>query len=318
MTKSRFRFHGGHIGSLFLAFFSIGGTVKLFIDPYTTKGEPVGSVYIFVLLIVWIVFLYSVYDLLRIPKILFENNTIVFKTIFSTRRIDFSEISSITLTGKKNIAATVSPEEISILNLSSGEKVYIRVECYRNSPEIRQILEKLKPGQDSQNNNLKTISNKESINKSDYKAEGLWTIKFSGNPLFNFNSILFFGFTFGLLFSTKDTIALHKERLAILILPIITFYLGLGFQLHYFILSNNYLIVKNHFWFWKKHTYKISELREAVFESPYKTSDSLRLITTSFKSKLYPAGSLRKRHWRELKRLLEEKKIMIRDEIGIT
>lgn len=310
MLKSQFRFHGGYIGALFLAFFAIGGTIKIFIDPYNTKGEPVGSIFVVVLFIAWLAFLYSIYDILKIPKIIFKHDCIVFKTVFSTRVISLSEISSIKLTGKKNITATLNAEEISTLNLSNGESIFIRIECYSNNAEIRQALEKLIPP-------LAT-EKKESGAESQYhsKEEHLWDLKFSGNPFINLNSILFFGFTIGLLLATRDTIKLYPKRLPILIIPIIAFYLGLGFQLHYFILSNNHLTIKNHFWFWKKHTYQINDLKEIVLESPYRTSNSLRLITKSFKSKIYPAGSLRKRHWRELKHLIKEKGITVRDEIG--
>jgi hypothetical protein len=320
VLKSRFRFHGGHIGALFLAFFAIGGILKLFIDPYTTKGEPVGSFFVIVLIILWPIFLYSIYDVLKIPKIIFESGGIVFKTIFSTRIISLNEIASINLTGKKEIAATLNSEEISTLNLSTGEKIFIRTECYKNSPEIRQTLEKLISvlGGEKKIIDISLVAKKESEpEKQSYSdQENLWNLKFSGNPFFNLNAILFFGFAAGLFLATKNTIRLYPERLPILIIPVVAFYLGLGFQLHYFILSDNHLIIKNHFWFWKKHIYPVKDIREVVFESPHRTSNSLRLITKGFKSKIYPAGSLRTGHWKKLKQLLLEKKIDIRDEIG--
>jgi hypothetical protein len=320
VLKSQFKFHGGYVGVLFLAFFAIGGTIKLFIDPYNTKGEPVGSFFAIVLFIVWLIFLYSIYEILKIPKIIFKPGSIVFKTLFSTRIISLNEISSINLTGKKNIASSLNPEEISTLNLSTGEKIFIRTECYKNSPEIRQTLEKiilsLEKGEKGFDISLARNAESHSEKLPYYEQEGLWNLKFSGNPFFNLNAVLFFGFTTGLFLATKNTIQLYPERLPILIIPIIVFYLGLGFQLHYFILSDKCLTIKNHFWFWKRHIYPLQDVREIVFESPHKTSNSMRIITNRFQSKLYPAGSLRRSHWKKLKELLTEKRITIRDEIG--
>lgn len=295
-----------------MAFFAFGGVIKLIIDPYTTKGEPVGPFFVIILFFVWIVFLYSIYDNLKIPKITIDNNGILFKTIFSTRKVSWQEISKIDLTDKKNVAFTTNAEEISTLSLITNEKVFLRTECYSNSAPIRQILEKAIPFIESGKNELpinlfETIEQK-NIRQQYFENEALWVSKFSGNSLLNFNAIIIIiGFPIGLFLLTRNTISQYPERLPILIIPTIAFYLGFGFQLHYFILSDKYLIIKNNFWFWKRHIYNIEDIKEIVFESPYRTSNSIRVITKNFISKLYPAGSLRIKHWKELKKICRKK-----------
>ena len=60
---------------------------------------------------------------------------------------------------------------------------------------------------------------------------------------------------------------------------------------------------------WVKRTYDVNDIIEANIERPYKRSTSLRITTRDFKTKLYPAGSLRQKHWNTLRKKLEELRI---------
>jgi hypothetical protein len=60
--------------------------------------------------------------------------------------------------------------------------------------------------------------------------------------------------------------------------------------------------------------YRLSDIREVVFELPYKMPVSLRIITNDFESKLYPAATLWSKKWIELKDELEKKNIKVRNE----
>ncbi|SDE46361.1 hypothetical protein SAMN05216464_106235 [Mucilaginibacter pineti] len=90
---------------------------------------------------------------------------------------------------------------------------------------------------------------------------------------------------------------------------------GISGTMYYFGVSDNYLIVKNHNLFWKKELFKLTEIKEAVFEMPgNKRPNPLRIITKDFKSNVYKAGKLWDKNWRALKKALESKGVHVRNQ----
>jgi len=84
--------------------------------------------------------------------------------------------------------------------------------------------------------------------------------------------------------------------------------------MHYFVLANDYFVVKNHNFIWLKKYYRLKDIKEIVFETQGKQPNCLRVITNDFRNKLYPAGTLRDKNWLELKEELEKKGISVRNE----
>ena len=84
--------------------------------------------------------------------------------------------------------------------------------------------------------------------------------------------------------------------------------------MHYFKVSDKYFVVKNHNFFWKTKAYLLSDIDEVVFETQGKMPNCLRVITKNFKSKMYPAGTLRNKTWLQLKDKLEQYHIKVRNE----
>ncbi len=87
-----------------------------------------------------------------------------------------------------------------------------------------------------------------------------------------------------------------------------------SWMMHYFEVSKNFFIAKNHYFFWIKKVYPLNEIKEIVFEQQYKQPNRLRIITKDFKTKFYLAGSLTDKTWLEMKKKLEEKNIEVRNE----
>ena len=84
--------------------------------------------------------------------------------------------------------------------------------------------------------------------------------------------------------------------------------------MHYFELSKNYFVVKNHYFWWVKDIYKNSEIEIIVFESQSKQPNCLRIITKNYRRKIYLAGTLSDKKWLEMKTELERKNITVRNE----
>ena len=88
----------------------------------------------------------------------------------------------------------------------------------------------------------------------------------------------------------------------------------LSYQMHYFIIGQKYLIIKNTIWLWRKDIYQLTDIKEVVIETPHRLSTSLRVITNDYRDKLYPAGSLSDKTWREMMKQLQNSKVKVRNE----
>ncbi len=316
MLKSKFRFHGEYIAAIFLASFASFLTFSYY-SPPPPNAE---GILLIVIIVLWGTFIYSLISILKIPRIVISKDGIHLKAINSSRQILWSDIKSIDITGKKRVASTMSGEEVSKINLIDNSVIYFRSECYKNSPQIRQLL--YKAGLMISENRQVNISNEilfleNKIEKKNVFYDDLNLLKYSGIPFLNFNALIIYGFSIAMILLAFEKNAHNPYVGLILMLPIITFYLALGFQLHYYFLSDKFFVVKNSFLFWIKHVYEVDNIFEVVFETPYKMSNSIRIITKDFKVKLYPGGGLRMKHWRALKKHFSSLGISVRDEIGI-
>lgn len=84
--------------------------------------------------------------------------------------------------------------------------------------------------------------------------------------------------------------------------------------MHFFCITNDYFIVKNHNLVWRTKIYRLKDIKEIVYETQSKQPNSLRIITKDFRNKVYPAGTLRDKTWLEMKSRLQMKGVKVRNE----
>ena len=115
--------------------------------------------------------------------------------------------------------------------------------------------------------------------------------KYSGNWLLNINSILFTG----CLLYTMITFTM--EYIYAYIFFNVIFFGYVAVSANYFLISNNYLRVKNYLWFWKQSTYRLNDIKEINIISAIRSSTSVKIILHENTSISYKAGSLREKDW---------------------
>jgi hypothetical protein len=120
---------------------------------------------------------------------------------------------------------------------------------------------------------------------------------------------VFFGF---LIFTL---IKFDTDKIAVFFIVNGMFYGLMGYQSNYFLMSDNYLQVRNYLWFWKKTTYRLTDINEVILEIPGKLSESAIIVLKNYSTSLNPAGSLKDRHWIEFMEDLKKKGIKVRDEL---
>ncbi len=264
--------------------------------------------------------LYSIYYFLTyFPSFKIDKNGIEVSTLFNTKNYSWTEIKEIQITGKQlsKFLFISMPVEATTIQLNDNSEIYLWVDYYRNKSELRVILERA-------NNILqgnKQFSRLEfNLSKPDFSSQ-ITTDKqgkeFNGNHFLTFNGLVFYGwivfFTHLILSSNKNPLnsiaGLIAMPLVLLSIPAL-----FSYQMHYFVIGQNLLVVKNTIWIWKKDIYQLTDIKEVVIETPHRLSTSLRVITNHYHDKLYPAGSLSDKTWRDIMRQLQNGNVKVRNE----
>lgn len=86
-----------------------------------------------------------------------------------------------------------------------------------------------------------------------------------------------------------------------------------GTLVHYFQVGNEYLVIRNHIFFWKRRYFKLADIAEASIDSLPNLPYILRFSTRNFKTHRYFASTLRDKTWLALEERLEERGIKVTD-----
>lgn len=113
---------------------------------------------------------------------------------------------------------------------------------------------------------------------------------------------------------TSNADSLHTKVSVMISIIGFLYFIGNSYFLHYFSISDNYLMIRNHVFFWKHRVYKIADVKEIVFESESRWPNCLRVITKDYRSKLYPADTLSDKTWIEIKRVMKNQGVIVRNE----
>ena len=214
-------------------------------------------------------------------------------------------IKDILLTGKRTLG--IIPMESITLLFDNGTKKVLFDDMYSNSSEIKLFLEQIVLNK--QEYKPKLINN---ISRNAIRFEREETFK--GNQFINIHGIMLWGligFLIYMVFSMTD-----KPVLSIFPAVLgIGWFFGFSYLMHYFGLAKDYLIIRNHNFLWMAKIYRLSDIKEVVFEQQGNLPNCLRVITIDFRNKLYPAAPLRKKKWLGMKRELEQRGVKVRDEI---
>jgi hypothetical protein len=270
-------------------------------EQHATKDylSPVFS-FLFYFLAVSMVYIYWKMS----PIITIDKHTIV----FGTQTFYLKNIKDVRLTGKMPFRYyfMTFPMEGTAITFNDGTEILLFDDMYSNSWEIKSFLEQ-------------TV-----INKQEYKPKLIESVVrnvpyrdedvFKGNQFTSLRGISLWGvigFFIIMLFSKGNP----PIALFVFLGVFSTFWFILSsWMMHYFVVTNDFLIIKNHNFLWMTKIYPLSEVKEIVYETQEKQPNSMRVITKDFKNKLYRAGTLRDSTWLDMKKELERNKIKVRNE----
>ncbi len=299
----------GFIGTL--------GIVKA-VEDYETGNFWSKTLFIPLIFIPFVLY-FIYYFLTYFPSFRIDKNGIEVSTIFKSKKYSWKEIKAIQITGKQpcKFLFVSMPIEATTINLLDNSEIYLWVDYYRNKSDLRVVLERANDILQA-NKQFSTFNfNTDRPKFADRFVNDFNGNKFNGNHFLTFNGIAFYGWFafFAYLFIIKDNNPFSNiTGLIILPILILSFPALFSYQMHYFIVGQKFLIIKNTIWFWRKDIYQLSDIKEVVIETPHRLSTSLRVITNDYRDKLYPAGSLRDKTWRQMMKQLKNSKIKVRNE----
>jgi hypothetical protein len=239
------------------------------------------------------------------PKISLDTNSI----IIGNETFYLKDIKDIALTGKMPFKFIITyPMEGTAILFNNGTEKILFDDMYSNSSDIKLFLEQVvlkkqdfKP----------SITNKISERSIRFANEEI----FKGNQFTSLRGISLWGLIGFSAFKLVTKWQSPPIRLLIFFGVFGTFWFVLhSWLMHYFSLTKDYLVVRNHNFIWKVKIYRLTDIKEVVFETQGKQPNCMRIITKDFRNKLYPAGTLRDKTWLDLKDKLEKKGITVRNE----
>ena len=260
---------------------------------------------IFGVLVYFIGFSFAKSYIKNTPKIILDFEKITIKN----RTYYWKDIQNVKMTGKKGFGLLSYQMEVTTLQFQNKITEYIFDDMYSNSWEIKSFIKQIVVDKKNKFEISTNETNKKDIEKKHFE-------EFKGNPFFSFRGIMMWSLILFLLFMTFSPFRKISYFNALkFFIPFGFFWFAFNaYCMHYFELSKNYFVVRNHYFWWIKDIYKSSEIEIIVYESQGKQPNSLRIITKNYRRKLYPAGTLNDKKWLEMKTKLERQNIEVRNE----
>lgn len=250
---------------------------------------------------------------MKIPKVILSNIGISIESKNNKRQIKWTEITNIDFYGRNG---AFYMEAIKIETKLSRKPFLIYYSHYSNSNIIAQAIEFLyESTKKNENSNLAsfvplTIG---SVQANKFRFENFQYI--SRIPLVSFRSyfplfgvvLIYLGVTEG---NNPKGLVVTGIVISIYMSAFLTFLIGF-MGMSRIGISNEFLRIENYYFSYGK-TYQLKDIKEVFIEHPGgKASNALRIIFRDNTSKTFSAANFLKRDWIDLDNKLEQKKIIL-------
>ncbi|MEA5401307.1 hypothetical protein VB776_00180 [Arcicella sp. DC2W] len=245
----------------------------------------------------------------KTPVVTIKNDVITFG---DSESFLIKDITDITFSTKIPFSSTYTYRnemEGMIIEFKNGTEKVLYDDLYENLWEIKsflyQVVEQQQAYQSFEVNQYEFID----LTSTETKV-------FDGNQFTSFRGIILWFFVAYFVYSIYSmTSNSYSPTIIYSVLFLIAGILFFSWMMNYIIITNDYLVIKNHnIWFWQ-NIYALKDIEEIVFETARKSPNAIRIITKDFKSNSYKASTLSDTTWLQLKEQLNIKGIEVRNEI---
>jgi len=259
-----------------------------------------------------LLFIFAIYSVVQyfknVPTIKVNSTEILFgKSIFY-----WSDVKDIKLTGKQPFKYILRfPMEGAAIHLNDGTVKYIFDQSYVNAWQMKSFIQQVIIEKENEFSEEKISINNGRLDDELFEV-------YKDSQFTSFHGILTWVFTLFFCGMSLPIIVSGKPAAILFILIILVLFVSFSWKMNFFKLSDKYLLIKNHNFFWKKKVYRLEDIREIVFETRPKIPYCIRIITKDFKSNYYPAATIRDKTWIMFKKDLEAKGLKVRNELPLS
>ncbi len=196
--------------------------------------------------------------------------------------------------------------ECACINFGNEEKVFLWDDIYLNLSEIRLYLK------ENFKEKARDVEPKTKVVALPFLEKKLY----KGNSLFSISTLYLLIIIIALGIPFKSHIFNTGYFFTISIFVLI-FFFTFGTQMNYFIVEDESITIKNHYFLWKHKVFKLIDINELVIEVQNRRSNCLRVITKEFESTKFAASTLRNKHWRAFRNDMIELGLPVRTEASI-
>lgn len=201
-----------------------------------------------------------------------------------------------------------------VIKWGRSDEIVLADSFYRNMPQLKQALY-----DNFVSSSASAPSFPDYVPGAEPLPEGVETnvVTFAGQPLLNMHTLLFLVYIIMIAIALRpmrsyEGSAVYAAILAVVFIPV---YVVVGFRLYYIKVSEEYLIVRNHFFPWYVKGFRLKDVDNIVLESSLRRGIGLRVNTRGFFSRRWSCGSLRRSDWPALQKALEAKGIAVQNEL---
>lgn len=263
----------------------------------------------------FLLFSTSFFGLNFFSNIVVNEDEIIIKKLFYKKHIKIANIKKIILSEIHNSYEILLDR--TRIQLKNNEIINLYSFKYHDFFKLRIILNFIDESLENENLkiqklNLNTILPKKKPFK---KTPNEKVTTFIFTHFLTLPGIFFYGFTLMMLnfLFNKEVINIYS---ILEVLFAITFlFILFSNQLHYFTITNNYLIVKNSLRFWEKKYFELNEIESIEIHRHFRQSGKTIVIKTKqFENKTFASENLLEKHWKAFKSVLRNKNIDVFDD----
>jgi hypothetical protein len=242
----------------------------------------------------------------NLPIIYMDHQGVILRTLLSKQTFSWLAIESVIYSGKNSFRMAFGYQaETMVIRLKDNDIIKIFYEHYANSHLIQQYIR-------SYHEQQQPPIFAEEIRVSPDEIYGESFISYKGTPLLSFRGITIWGFILFMLFIViKDG---NSNKISVFVSICLIWYAAHSYFCYYIELSDNYLVIKNYFIPFVGKKYRLSDIRELAVETYPKWPNCLRVITNSFRYKIFPCGPIPKKEWELFMEAIQERGILVRNE----
>lgn len=227
-----------------------------------------------------------------------------------SRVISISDIVLVTVRGKSSDTVLFVPYtfESSSLLLADGNQISIAVENYENGNVIRMNLSRLNEFVLGKSRKFHPVSSHPDEQLIRHPIDVQRARVFKLMPWKSFNNILF-----GAACAISIAVAFDIDRVILLVFPamvVILFYSLLINQNHYFLVTENHLVVRSMFFPGWERSFRIDDIEIVETEDVVRQQTALKLMTNDYRIYRYQSGLMSYEMFEQLIRAIQVRRGM--------